>query len=358
MAKYSISCGGTGGHVFPGMATGLALQKRGHNVALWLSGRAIESATRHVWPGQVIQIDSAKLSFHPLHLPRTLLTVSRAYVASFKTLRQQRPQALLAMGSYSSLGPVLAARCLNIPVILHEANVVPGKAISFLARFATAVAITFPETRKYLKRTTTVVTGLPLRREIAEAAAEPFPGAGSFAVLTMGGSQGAQRLNEVVPMALGQLRASGLDVEAIHLAGENEKATVEQAYRQAGVPATVYGFCSDMVSVYRQSALAIARSGANSCLELALFGIPSILVPLPSSARDHQKANAIAMRETGAAIVMEQAALSPPLLASSIRELMADPIRMAAMREKARDCFPAGADQALADLIEKVGTSR
>lgn len=358
MAKYSISCGGTGGHVFPGMATGLALQKRGHSVALWLSGKAIESATRHAWPGQVIRINSAKLSFQPLRLPGTLFTVSRAYFASLKALRQQRPQALLAMGSYSSLGPVLAARSLKIPVILHEANVIPGKAISFLAGLATTVAITFPETRKYLKRKTTVLTGLPLRREMAEAAAQRPGGPARFTVLTMGGSQGARRLNELVPAALGRLRAAGLDIAAIHLAGEKEKATVGNAYRQAAVPADVYGFCSDMVAVYRQSSLAIARSGANSCLELALFGIPAILVPLPSSARDHQKANAVAMTEAGAAMMLEQDALSPALLADSIRMLAEDPPRLAGMREQARLRFSAGADEALADLIEKVGARR
>lgn len=358
MAKYSISCGGTGGHVFPGMATGLALQKRGHHVALWLSGKAIESVTRQSWPGQIIQIDSAKLSFHPFRLPRTLLTVSRAYCASLKALRQQRPQALLAMGSYSSLGPVLAARSLGIPVILHEANVIPGKAISFLARLASAVAITFPETRKHLKQNTAVLTGLPLRREMTEAAARCSGAPARFTVLTMGGSQGAQRLNEIVPVALSQLRQAGLDIAAIHLAGERDKAAVENAYRQAGVPATVHGFCFDMATVYGQSSLAISRSGANSCLELALFGIPAILVPLPTSARDHQKANAAAMMDAGAAIMLEQTALSPALLADSIRALAVDPLWLAGIRDKARARFSAGADEALADLIEKIGASR
>lgn len=358
MAKYSISCGGTGGHVFPGMATGLALQKRGHEVALWFSGKSIEAATRHAWTGQVVQIESAKISFHPLRLPRTILTVIRAYRASIKALREQQPQALLAMGSYSSLGPVLAARRLNIPVVLHEANVIPGKAISFLSRFATAVAITFPETRNYLKHKNMPLTGLPLRKVMEEAAALKSECPSRFTVLTMGGSQGAQKLNEMVPLALGQLREAGVEVAAIHLAGEKAKADVEEAYRKAGVPATVYGFCSDMVSIYRQTSLAISRSGANSCLELALFGIPAILVPLPASARDHQKANAKAMMNAGAAMLLEQAALTPDRLAETIRNLATHPVEMQEMRVKARTRASVGADESLADLIVKTGSSR
>ena len=358
MAKYSISCGGTGGHVFPGMATGIALQKHGHEVALWLSGKAIEAATRHEWAGHVIQIESAKLSFHPLHLPRTLVTVVRAFRASLTALRAQKPDALLAMGSYSSLGPVLAARWLNIPVILHEANVIPGKAISVLSQFATAIAITFPETRRYLKHPNITLTGLPIRKQMEDAAALQGARPARFAVLTMGGSQGAQRLNEMVPLALGQLNAAGMEVEAIHLAGTKEKATVEAAYRDAGVPATVYGFCSDMVSVYHKTHLAISRSGANSCLELALFGVPAILIPLPSSARDHQRANARAMMAAGAATVLEQETLSPEQLADTIRTLSTSPDIMEGMRTRARARAGTGSDELLADLIVKIGGSR
>ena len=358
MAKFSISCGGTGGHVFPGMATGLALQKRGHEVALWLSGKAIEAATRHAWSGQVIHIDAAKISFHPLRLTQTFLTVIRSYRSSIKALREQQPEALLAMGSYSSLGPVLAARRLKIPVILHEANVIPGKAISVLSRFATAVAITFPETRNYLKHPNIHLTGLPIRKQMEEAASVEKGIVAPLTILTMGGSQGAQRLNEMVPAALGHLRETGLQVEAIHLAGEKAKTSVEEAYRKAGVPATVYGFCSDMVSVYRRTSLAISRSGANSCLELALFGIPAILIPLPSSARDHQKANAKAMRDAGAATFLDQETLSPAVLAETIRSMTADPLVMARMLAKAKAWASTGADESLADLIVKVGNSR
>lgn len=359
MGEFSISCGGTGGHVFPGVATATALRKRGHGVTLWMSGKAIETATRHAWDGPVVRIGSEGFSLHPLQLPRTLIALTRAFMTSLQTLRSHRPQALLAMGSYSSLGPVLAARCLRIPVVLHEANVVPGKAVTTLSRFARAIAISFPETRAHLSHPRIVCTGLPLRKQMEEAASaiQAAP-PGTFTVLTMGGSQGAQRLNEVVPIALGRLRAAGFPVEAIHLSGEKARPSVEEAYRVAEVPATVYGFCTDMISVYRRSSLCISRSGANSCLELALFGIPALLIPYPNSVRDHQLANARAMAEAGAAVVLEQPELTAERLEAMLQRLGRPPGRLDPMRQAARGRAITGADQRLADLIEQVAGTR
>ena len=354
MARFSVSCGGTGGHVFPGVATAIALQKRGHDVSLWLSGKAIETATRHAWNGPVVSIGAEKLSFHPLRLPRTQLTLLRVYRTSVRELRKQGPQALLAMGSYSSVGPVLAAWRLGIPVILHEANVVPGKATTALGRFAKAIAISFPETRNYLAHGNTHLTGLPLRKPMEVAAKIIAPTPDVFTVLTMGGSQGAQRLNEIVPPAEGQLRAAGIPVEALHLSGEKARTEVEEAYRAAGVPATVYGFCTDMASVYRRCSLAISRSGANSCLELALFGIPAILVPYPHSVRDHQGANARAMAAASAAVLIEQKDLSRERLAELLAGYATDPSKRETMRQAALARAVTGADESLADVVEAV----
>ena len=336
----------------------MALKRRGHDVTLWLSGKAIETATRHAWNGPVVSIGAEGFSLHPLKLPRTLLTLVRVYRVSLRELRRQRPQALLAMGSYSSLGPVLAARTLGIPVILHDANVIPGKAVSMLSCMAKAIAISFPETREHLRHSHIQVTGLPLRKQMEEAAAQAIPPPPVFTVLTMGGSQGAQRLNEMVPEVLGRLRAEGIAVEAIHLAGEKAKSAVEVAYGQAHVPATVYGFCTDMVSVYRRASVAISRSGANSCLELALFGIPAVLVPYPLSARNHQVANARAMAEAGAAKLVEQKDLTPEVLETFFRLHARQPDSLAAMRQAARSRAITGADEALADLIENTIRAR
>lgn len=354
MGRFSVSCGGTGGHVFPGIATARALKGRGHEVTVWLSGKAIETATRQAWDGPVVGIGAEGISASPAKLPLSLFRLARVIVTSRRALRASRPDALLAMGSYSSVGPVLAARMLGIPVVLHEANVIPGRAVALLARFAKTIGISFPETRQHLRHASLTLTGVPLRRELEAraAAAATRPPGNAFTVLTMGGSQGAQRLNQAVPETLGRLRREGLPVEAIHLAGERDRAAVETAYAAAGVPADVHGFCTDMASVYGRAHLAIARSGANSCMELALFAIPSILVPYPHSARDHQVANARAMETAGAACVLEQKDLSAESLATLIRDLATRPAHHEALREAAARRAIRGADERLADLVE------
>ncbi len=358
MGTYSVSCGGTGGHVFPGLATARALQARGHEVTLWLAGKSIEAATRHAWTGPVVSIPSAGLSLSPIRLPFTLATLIRVYHASLRALRQHPPQALLAMGSYSSVGPVLAARRLRIPVVLHEANVIPGRAIDWLSRFAHTVAVNFPETHDYLPRARVTVTGIPLRKELELAAHADFPAPERFTVLVMGGSQGARRINELAVEALSRLHREGIALEVVHLSGTSDQASVTAAYQAAGVPHVVHGFLRDMATAYQSASLAVARSGANSCMELALFGVPALLVPYPLAARDHQAANARAMSAAGAADVILQGDLTVDRLAGYIRDRIQNAASLSAMRAAARRRSMTGADEKLADLVEEVAAGR
>jgi UDP-N-acetylglucosamine--N-acetylmuramyl-(pentapeptide) pyrophosphoryl-undecaprenol N-acetylglucosamine transferase len=344
--------------VFPGLATARALQARGHDVTLWLAGKSIETATRHAWTGPVVSIPSGGLSISPLRLPFTIVTLIRVYRASLRALRQHRPQALLAMGSYSSLGPVLAARRLGIPVVLHEANVIPGRAIDFLSRFAHTVAVNFPETRDYLPRVRMAVTGIPLRKELESAAAVSRVAPERFTVLVMGGSQGAHRVNELAVEALCRLHREGIPLGVVHLSGEKDKLTVSAAYQTAGIPHTVHGFLRDMATAYAGTSLAIARSGANSCMELALFGVPALLIPYPLAARNHQVANARAMALAGAAEVIEQKDLTVDSLAAYIRDRINNAPALDSMRLAARRRAMTGADEKLADLVEEVAAGR
>ena len=260
------------------------------------------------------------------------------------------------MGSYSSVGPGLAARYLRIPVVLHEANVIPGRAVEFLSGFSSAVAVTFPETRQHLRHPRVVVTGIPLRKSIEQAAREPRLEPALFTVLVMGGSQGARRLNDVAPQAAIQLHAAGLALRVIHLAGAADASRVESLYAAAGVPHEVMGFQQDMPRVYRETSVAIARSGASSCAELMLYKIPSILVPYPMAARNHQAANAQAAAKAGGSVVIEQNNLSVDGLASTLRSMAGDPDRLASMRENIARATVSGAAARLADLIEQCGS--
>jgi UDP-N-acetylglucosamine--N-acetylmuramyl-(pentapeptide) pyrophosphoryl-undecaprenol N-acetylglucosamine transferase len=174
----------------------------------------------------------------------------------------------------------------------------------------------------------------------------------------MGGSQGARRLNELAVDALCRLHREGIPLSVIHLSGEKDQATVTTAYQAAGIPHTVHGFLRDMASAYRSASLAIARSGANSCMELALFGVPALLVPYPLAARDHQAANARAMAQAGAADVIEQKDLTADRLTDYIRNKMRDTAALAAMQGAARRRSLTGADEKLADLVEEVAAGR
>ena len=343
--------------MFPGLATAQALRARGHDVSLWTGGKRIEDSTRKQWDGPVVTVPAEGISGHPLRLPRTLWVLARVYRRCVRELRAARPAALLAMGSYSSVGPVLAARRLGIPVILHEANVIPGRAIEWLAPLASAVAISFEETRRHLKHRMIVLTGIPLRPAVAQAAPTAEPPA-VFTVLVMGGSQGAQRLNRAVPQALAQLVNSGVPLRVIHLAGERDRHEVEMAYQAAGVSAVVHGFLQDMPSAYRSASLAICRSGAASCAELAAFGIPAVLIPFPEAARNHQHANALAMQASGSARLVEQKDATGERLAAIVGALAADTRACEAMRVAARARALPSADAKLADLVERMASTR
>jgi len=358
MGAFFISCGGTGGHVFPGLATADTLRERGHDVTVCFAGKAIEQAARRSWDGPSVILAAENYGASPAGLLKTLRALSSAYRRALVELRERRTDAVLAMGSYSSIAPVLAARRLRIPVVIHEANVIPGRAVEFLSRFSEAVALTFPETLKRLRHGRKVVTGVPLRKALEQAAAASHPEPDTFTVLVMGGSQGAQRLNEQVPQALAQLYSSGVALQVIHLSGERDKSRVETQYSAAGVPCSVAAFQQDMAAVYSKASLAIARSGASSCAELMLFRVPSVLVPYPQAARNHQAANAAALADAGGALVIEQTHLSADGLASALRTLHDDRTRLADMRERLQRLDIAGAAGRLADLIERTGAKR
>lgn len=341
--------------MFPGLATADALRDRGHDVTVCFAGKSIEESARRSWTGPAVTIAAENYGIAPAGLVKTVYRLSLAYRQAIRELRLRQPAAVLAMGSYSSIGPVLAARRLKIPVVLHEANVIPGRAVEFLSRFSNAIAVTFPETRQHLRHLRVVVTGIPLRKSLEQAAREPRLVPASFTVLVMGGSQGARRLNDVVPQAAIQLHTAGLALRVIHLAGAADASRVESLYATAGIPHEVTGFQQDMPRVYRETSVAIARSGASSCAELMLFNIPSILIPYPLAARNHQAANAQAMANAGGAVVIEQNDVSVDGLACTLRLMAGDPNRLATMRANIARAAVSGAAARLADLIEQCG---
>jgi len=357
--KIAIACGGTGGHIFPGLATGRELLERGHDVTLWMAGKDVESDAVKDWSGRIITIPSE--GFQSGVSMRSVMTIFRLYKAyrlALPLMREERPDVVLAMGSYASFAPVRAANKLKIPYVLHEANLLPGRAVSLLARKAHTVAVSFEKSRFYLKHPNMVTTGMPLRKKLQRASLLPRREREEddpLRILVMGGSRGAQALNEVVPKAIKAASDKGVTFEVEHIAGLQNSDAVEDIYKQAGIKANIHHFVQDMENIYLNVDLAICRSGAATCAELAVFGLPALLIPYPFAVRNHQMGNARALQDSAAADVVAQGDLTASWLRDYLVSVSEKPDRLehmvAAMKKRAQ----INASGRLADLLEKVG---
>lgn len=355
--KVAVACGGTGGHVFPGLATARELLRRGHEVTLWLTGRDTEQSARRDWDGPIVEVPArgfpSGISFRSL---QTCLKLAHAVGQCRAEMRKDRPDVLLAMGSYASVGPCGAARWLGVPIVLHEANVIPGRAVRLFSRSAAAVAAGFEETRYHLRKAKLSVVGVPLRAELTEAARDLPPRETAvhspFRLLVVGGSMGAHRLNDVVAATLARMKNSGSDVSVSHLTGKEDEAEVRAVYQAAAIPAEVIAFTTYMAPLYHSADLAICRAGASTCAELAFFGVPALFVPYPLAAMDHQTANARALEKRGVADVVDESALTPEWLEAYLAQTMRKPERLARLREAALREGVKDGTAALATLVE------
>lgn len=357
-----LACGGTGGHIFPGLATGVVLRDRGHRVTLWLAGKDVETSAISGWDGPVhtVPAEGFASGLPGWRTVRASVSMLRATRVCRRSMAGERPDALLAMGSYASVGPARAAFSLDVPVVLHESNVIPGRAVAMLSRHAATVAAVFEETRYYLPRSEIAITGMPMRREMIERHAQPSdkPPGGLFTVLVTGGSRGAQRLNELVPESVRLLGGERRAMRFLHLTGRADEGRVRAEYEEAGVAHEVHAFTHDIASLYRQADLAICRSGAATCAELMLFALPGLLVPYPYAARNHQFANATALAKHGAADMVEEKDLECGWLAEYLAGMMRARARLARMRAAMSRGGRTDAAEALADLVERMAHER
>ena len=357
--KVAVACGGTGGHAFPGLAVAEELRARGADVTVWASGRDIESSVMRSWSGPVFSTGARQLSL------RNLFSIWRSYLRCRRRMRDSRPDVLLAMGSYSSLPPVMAARRFRIPVVLHEANTVPGRAVEFLSRFAKTVAVSFDVTSSYLKDCETVKTGLPVRRDIASGSRFGFIPPDSFVVFVTGGSQGAHMVNclasEALAMMKKELSARG-DVKrplyVIHQTGLRDEGPVMATYASVSLPSRVHAFEREMANAFASADIVICRAGASTCFELAACGKPAIMIPLPTSMRNHQHFNADAFAAKGAADEGIQSELSSRQLCRYLLDRYDHPEKLAAMSERMRSFSAGDAAARVAEIVEGAANRR
>jgi len=355
-----IMAGGTGGHVFPALATARVLRGRGYDI-VWLgTRRGIES---RLVPAAGIPVEWLSVSglrgkgwATLLAAPfRLLLALSQALAA----VRRHRPSVVLGAGGFVSGPGGVAAWLLRRPLVVHEQNAVAGLTNRVLARLADRVLEGFPGSFGRGVRAEHV--GNPVRAEIA---AVPPPErryaarTGRVRLLVFGGSQGSARLNAVVPAAVAQLPAA-LRPEVLHQTGQASFDETVAAYRSRGIEADVRPFIEDMAGAYGWADLAVCRSGALTVAELSAAGVGAVLVPFPAAVDDHQTRNAEFAVRAGAAVLMPEAELTPVSLAAKLRELLeAGRPALDRMARAARATAITDADRRLADACTAVAEDR
>ncbi|HZF02183.1 MAG TPA: undecaprenyldiphospho-muramoylpentapeptide beta-N-acetylglucosaminyltransferase [Methylomirabilota bacterium] len=337
----AIACGGTGGHLFPGIAVAEELKKRGCKIALLISPKDVDQQA--VKSAQGFEI----FTFPAVGLQnRNYFSFAKSFWNSFRASRKifktQTPDAVLAMGGFTSAPPVLAARKLGAKTFLHESNTIPGRANRFLSRFVDEAFVGFPEAAARLRAKKISCTGTPVRPQFCSsghesahfenqnrltsaatiencrAALELDPNRPT--ILVMGGSQGASGLNEMILSALPLL--AGKNWQWLHLTGTNDFEKVKSAYASRGTKAVMKPFLAEMDMALGAATVSVSRSGASSLAEIAAMRLPSLLVPFPAAADNHQFFNALAFDKTGAAKLLEQKNSTPEKTAAILSELV------------------------------------
>lgn len=318
-----IAGGKTGGHLFPGIATAQALTDLPRPVEIFFVGTdtPFEKKTlkAHGFRHRAITASGIKGK----GIGQKLMAVTRiplSVMQSFAIITEIKPDLVLGVGGYAS-GPVLLAAALcGIPTAIQEQNAVPGMTNRILSRFVNKIFISFSETKGFSSRTNAVLTGNPIRRVIPAPPAEEGlpPGTkNQFILLVTGGSQGAASINRTVPHAMDRLKEKNT-VHVIHQTGTKDASRVATHYDQKGISATVRPFFHDMPRLQKRADLIICRAGAGTLSELTALGKPSILVPYPHAADDHQRYNAKALEKKGAAKMIADQDLTPASLAAAV----------------------------------------
>ncbi len=391
----AIACGGTGGHLFPGLAVAGQLKLRGCGVALLISPKDIDQqAVKSAHGMEVFTLPAVGLQ------NRNYFSFAGSFVKSLfaarKIFRQRRPDAVLAMGGFTSAPPIFVAKDLGVKTFLHESNTIPGRANRILSRFVNGAFVGFPEAAARLKTRKVTVTGTPVRPEFrwGEAPDEPARGdarptqikKGRTAlgldpdlptILVVGGSQGASGLNEMILSALPLLawerwRPAGIfavnspagrqrsqELQFLHLTGANDFEKVNAAYAARGIKAVVKPFLAEMELALGAATVAVSRAGASSLAEIAAMRLPALLVPFPAAADNHQFFNARAFEKTGAAKLLEQKNSTPEKVAAILSELVEDEVARVTMQSAlAQWHSPRAAEQIAEIMLDAIARQR
>jgi UDP-N-acetylglucosamine--N-acetylmuramyl-(pentapeptide) pyrophosphoryl-undecaprenol N-acetylglucosamine transferase len=353
--KVVVAGGGTGGHLFPGIAVAEELVARGHEVRFVGTARGIEAKVCPKEGYALDLIDVAGLKGGGvLGILKGLYRVPKALVQSFAILRRVKPDLVIGVGGYASGPLVLAAVLSGRPTAILEQNSVPRITNRILGKLVRVVFGAFEGARAYFPQAKYRLVGNPVRKKVRQSLggnghARVAHGSG---VLVVGGSQGAHAVNELVCEAMAVLKAEGHAPPLVHQTGESDRAPFEARYAEAGIAVEVKAFIDDMAGAYRAAALAVTRAGASTLAELTALGVPAILIPFPFAADDHQTVNARELESRGAARVLPQKEATPAELAKLMGELLADQVARERMAAAARSLGKPDAHAQIADALE------
>jgi len=367
MSTVLIASGGTGGHLFPAIALAKALVRRNASTRIAFAGAgrtaAHEAVTQegfewHAVPGRGLPRRGG------LRMVPFAWALLRGMLASRALVRRLRPNVAVGFGNYGSVAPLYAAHRRGVPVVIHEANAVAGKANRLLARGAQAIAVQFAEAGEAfsaVEKASVAVIGMPIRQELFEPA-DPREARraygldeNTFTLLVMGGSQGARRLNEIVCAAVPELERLEPRVQVIHLCGAADEQSVSRAYDASGLAHVVRPFETEMWRAYAAADCALCRAGAATVAELSATATPSLLVPYPFATEQHQARNAAMLERAGAARAVAEENLGTDVLVEYVRQ-MQDTRTREAMGRQARRLARPDATERLADLVENYMT--
>ncbi|MEM9079685.1 MAG: undecaprenyldiphospho-muramoylpentapeptide beta-N-acetylglucosaminyltransferase [Verrucomicrobiota bacterium] len=323
--KVVIACGGTGGHLFPGIAVAEELQRQGHEPVLLISEKKVDAEASAKYESlrfEVIPAVAMPRKTSPKMIP-FLFRVWRTIGQCRALLKREQAEVVLGMGGFTSLPPVYAGKKLGLRTYVHDSNAIPGKSNVMTSRFCKKVLLGLEPAQSYFEGRETEVVGTPVRGELeslpsrAQAAKKWELDEGVPTLLVFGGSQGAKGLNTLVLEGTEAMEG----VQVLHVAGQGdfERVRAEAAARKRY---RVLSFCDDMPSAYAMADGVVCRSGASSLTELAHLGLPSLLVPYPHAADDHQTANAEVFAEKGAALMAQESELDGQMMEALMSRLL------------------------------------
>jgi UDP-N-acetylglucosamine--N-acetylmuramyl-(pentapeptide) pyrophosphoryl-undecaprenol N-acetylglucosamine transferase len=334
---WVVAGGGTGGHVTPALALAEQIRARGDEILLMGSDRGLETKLVPEAGFDLLALPARPVYGQSLiDRARTAPTLASACWAAWRALGTFGADFVISVGGYASVPAVVAAAMRRVQIALVEPNAIPGRANRAAARVATRIFVQFEQAKCAFSRAGAAdrvrSLGVPLRRDLVRAFAGVEPRRtpeSPFRLLVSGGSQGAHQINQAMIEAAPQLDSRCIEI--VHQTGEADREQVEAGYRAAGLRAEVVAFEPDMPSRYRWADLTLCRAGALTVAELALAGLPALLVPYPFAADDHQSANAAALVATGAARVLDRQPLEGKCVAQALQDLFASPEQLTAM---------------------------